>query len=654
MNLAKHNYPNYNEVYVDSAIENYCTGDKYSEFVADTKAWLKSRSAEELARYVPEKFDLIIPANEEYYLKRPSDTISENSFYSRKNMERNITLKKGSKLNLESNYVIKNLTLSGTLASPCGAMLTCDSVRVSDTSVIDVDLYCGGIFSQSGGSLSLSKALTVKGDANMSGSVEQKSGRISLYGDLTGGSSNVKLANLYLNGKLNQSISRAIDVNDFINNNAKKVTINSGVTVNGKISCLYPMTNGKNITLTETASFADDTFVGDITIAGLSGELPSKISGTVYLKSGEIKQISPFECTSLKMSGGTLAVSDCDTTITGVFSFGAGTINLTNANLTVKNLQKTLASGGTINIDADSSFTNKTDAVIAGTITGDGAYYIRGDLINNGTINVGNMVISALLPVNVSGNNINTKKLSIAAPGGVTIGNKIYASESYTTSGKVVNPTNIIFTGENGIVADTVYTVPLNVEGDLVIDGKTVVAKDAVTVKGNIIISNGGTLVADSLTLSSGSITLTANSTITVKGIARLTGTSSYSISIDETSQMDLTKLSIVSSFASITNNGVLRLGGDTSISSTTLTGSGSMYLRGDLISSSLTINRLGELVLNGKLPQIINCSGATFDNITIENPSRIGVTFNNTVYYYENYKNNGNKVTGTVSLKEE
>lgn len=528
-----------------------------------------------------------------------------------------------------------------------------DALYTKGTTTL-ADVKVQGLFNQQSGTLNLNGNSELCSDVNFGGTVTQTEKSISINGDLTTSGGNVTLGELSLNGKLKQSINNPITVASLTNNNPKGITVNAAVTVDGQISSVNPITNGKNITLTETASFADDSFTGDITVAGLTGEFPSEVLGTIYMTGGNITQSKDMECTSLQMSGGTLNIDNSDTTITGVFDFGAGTVNLTKANLTVKSLQKAYASGGTINIDADSKYTNSTDAVLSGTVTGDGTYYVQGDLTNNGTVNAGSMIITSKLPATISGNNINTANLSINSPKGVTINNKINVSQSYTSTGKVINPENILFLGGSNIDEDIVYTVPINIEGDLIVDGKTVIAKDDITVKGNIVIQNGGTLITENLTLTSGSLTVNNDSTLTVDGLARLTGTSSNTISVDETSEIDFKRLSIISTFASLTNNGTLRFGGDTSISSATLTGSGTMYLRGDLYSSSLTVNRLGKLVLNGLLPQKLSCSSSpTFDNIIVSNPSRSGVTFNNTFYYYETYEYGINTVSGTVSHKE-
>ena len=516
------------------------------------------------------------------------------------------------------------------------------------------DVKVGGLFNQQSGTLNLNGNAELCSDVIFGGTVAQTEKSISINGDLTTSGGNVTLGTLIMNGKLKQSINNPITVASLTNNNPKGITVNAAVTVNGQISSVNPITNGKNITLTETASFADDSFTGDVTVAGLSGEFPAEVNGTIYMTGGNITQSKDLECTSLQMTGGTLNIENSDTTITGVLDFGAGNINLTKANLTVKSLQKAYASGGTINIDADSKYTNSTDAVLSGTVTGGGTYYVQGDLTNNGTVNVGSIIITSKLPTTISGNNINTANLSINSPKGVTINNKINVSQSYTSTGKVINPENILFSGGSNIDEDVVYTVPLNIEGNLIVDGNTVIAKDDITVKGNIVIQNGGTLITENLTLTSGSLTVSGDSTLTVDGLAKLTGTSSNTISVDETSEIDFRRLSIISTFKSITNNGTLRFGGDTSISSATLTGSGTMYLRGDLYSSSLTVNRLGKLVLNGLLPQKLSCSSSpTFDNIIVSNPSRGGVTFNNTFYYYETYEYGINTVSGTVSHKE-
>lgn len=502
----------------------------------------------------------------------------------------------------------------------------------STTTLADVKVQ--GLLNQQSGTLNLNGNAELCSDVNFGGTVTQTDKSISINGDLTTSGGSVSLGSLILNGKLKQSINNPITVASFTNNNPKGITVNSAVTVNGPISSISPITNGKNITLTDNASFADDTFIGSVTVSGLTGELPSLVEGEIYMTGGNISQTKNFKCDYFQMTGGTLSFDNADVTVTGPFEFGKAAINLVNSNFSVKGVQKAYTSGGTINIDADSKYSNLTDAVISATISGDGIYYIQGDLTNNGTIDVANLEVSARLPVSVNGNSINTDFLTINAPKGFTVNNKIYVADRWTFIGKVIKSENIIAESGVAITEDKIYNAPLTIDGDLIIDGNSFVVNSSLTVKGNVTVKNGGKLV--------------------VNGIARLTGTGSSTVLIDETSEFSLNKVAIINSYSTITDNGILRFGGDVSISSSTLTGSGTMFLKGDLYSSSLTISRLGKLVLNGMLPQKLSCSSSpTFDNIIVSNPSRGGVTFNNSFYYYETYEKGINTASGTVSHKE-
>ena len=528
------------------------------------------------------------------------------------------------------NHYNSGLTLDSVTINK--ALTFGDTLYAKGTTTL-ADVKVQGLFNQQSGILNLNGNTELCGDANFGGTVTQTDKAIIINGDLTTSGGSVTLGTLTFNGKLKQNINNPITVASFTNNNPKGITINAAVTVNGPISSLSPITNGKNITLTENASFADDTFVGGVTVSGLKGELPSLVEGEIYMTGGNISQTKNFKCDHFQMTGGTISVENADVTVTGLFEFGKAAINLVNSDFSVKGIQKAYTSGGTISIDADSKYSNMTDAALNCTLSGNGTYYFQGDLTNSGTIDVANLEVSAKLPVSANGNSINTDYLTITAPKGFTVNNKIYVAENWNFSGKIINSENIIAEDSVTITEDKTYNVPLTIDGDLIIDGKTFVVNSSLTVKGNIAVNNGGKLI--------------------VNGLVRLTGTSSNTISIDETSEIDFKKLAIISTYSSITNNGVLRFGGDTSISSSTLTGSGSVYLKGDLYSNSLTVRKLGTFVLNGKLPQIINCSGATFDHIRIDNPSRGGVKFSSTVYYHKTYETGGNTVSGTVSFKE-
>ena len=503
---------------------------------------------------------------------------------------------------IAGNYYNSGITLDGTTLSSGktikGNVFTKNTVNLGDITVLSS-------ISQESGTLNLNGDVTVKSDAHFNGTVTQGNNDFYSYGDIDG--KDITLGNLTMCGKLPQKIESSLQVNDFCNKN-KQLTVNATVVVKGAATSENAPINGKNIKLTDTASFGDTYYKGDITVDGLSGSLPQNLYGKLYL-TNDITHSGKSNIESLEHTGGTLTLAEnADLTVKGIFN------NSSSAQI---------QGDGIINVDSDLYNSGTMDV---GTVN------LNGDLSNSGTFNAKNLNITSKIPITVSGDEISVTNLDIIGKKQVTVSSVIKVSGKYKGNSKVVNPKNIVvlqLDSNNDISYDDL----LNINGDLNIDGYTLIAKKGLTVtNGNIILSNGGKLI--------------------VEGNTNISGSSSNKINIDDTSSMKLNKLTFVKGIGNIEVDGDLHFMGDTSLTSTNISGNGTVTINADLYGSSLTINKPQNFNITGKTPQIIECGGANFDNLNIFNPCVSGVTFSDTVYCYGTLTTNDTKIKGTITTK--
>lgn len=113
--------------------------------------------------------------------------------------------------------------------------------------------------------------------------------------------------------------------------------------------------------------------------------------------------------------------------------------------------------------------------------------------------------------------------------------------------------------------------------------------------------------------------------------------------------------MAIIQNIGNLIANGTIKFGSDVYItSSTTMSGDGEFALWGDLNGNSLNINKPKNFNIIGKTPQVISCSGATFDNLNIDNPCKNGVNFTSQVYYCGALNTHNSNITGTITQKQE
>jgi len=621
-------------------------------------------------------------------------TINCNNLSASNTEIKNIIIKSNNKVELSNTTVSADKKCTLECKRFEGHTVTLNNINISANNVfVSGNAYVNkittsGMLNQYDGVLNISGDVLVKGDSCFAGTVNQSLGDYNAYGDILG--KKITLENLILCGKLKQTITAEITVKSF-KNNSPSLVVNAPIYVKGKLyNCSY-IEGAKNITLIDSGFFADDSYSNDITIMGIEGDLPSKISGTIYLNC-DLIQSSDTQFDEIKilagkltlnnnanisgkvtLNGGDLSIDNTTSKIMKTLNLLNGDLSLNNSHLTIKNIL-TSAAGTNIIIAQDSKIVVNSDVVVSGTLKGEGALNTFGDIINNGKIDISRLSITANTSVTTSGNAINVNDFSISGGKKVTLNSIINISGGFPSYSNIANTNNLIYKVPTESV-DTVFSSDVNINGDYVVDGKTIHAKKNLSIKnGSLILKNGAKLNVDgslniitgsialsnasslnaknNLTTSGGNISLTSGSEVIVNRATTVSGSSSYSINIDTTSNMQLKKIAIMKSFGNVVVDGKLVFKSDASLQSTVLSGKGDIDLYGDLYMSSATINRPKNFNIKGKTPQVIMCDGVSFDNLTVSNPCRAGVTFKNTVYYYGSYEKGTSNVLGTVTKK--
>ena len=496
------------------------------------------------------------------------------------------------------NHYNSGLTLDGVTIDKTmtfsGTLGTQNTVNLADVTI-------DGPLVQNSGTLNLNGDVTVKSDSFFGGTVTQNDNTYYAKGDITVNSTN-SFDSIVTNGKVKQTITGTLNTNNFTNTNSKGITVSDTVNVGGTLENQYGKISGMGMTLLSGGIFNGNTYNGDVTIKSADCNIPQRITGNVILSADN--------------------TVNRNTQIDGYLTVNSNTITGNSAILTVKGIMQ---NSGTMN-NCDLNF-NK-EFVNTGTVSG-GSITTKDEIVNSGTMNLIALNLNTPTLLEISGNDISTEELNLSGRGKVNLKTNINVSGNYTNSGTKVNDDYIIIASGNDITENRTYQT-LNVTTDLILDGCTVTA-DTLNAQAGIKLTNGAKLIVNKM--------LTANG-------------SSKKIEIDDTSQLNIKKLSSISSYSYIIVDGELIFGSDTSISSTKLSGSGTITIKGDMYGSSLTVNQPQNFNIVGKTPQIISVSGANFYNLNVSNTSRSGVKFENTVYYYGEYKTNGSKVTGTVTAR--
>lgn len=591
-------------------------------------------------------------------------TISGNSTVS------NLTLRKTSNVNMTGSISVngilreneshitggKNIILNST-GSIIGTIyknsLTLNGASVSNM-IFEKTLYTQGTTSlsnvivnnmiyQKSGTINLNGDLTVKGDAYIGGTINGTEHTLKLYGDLSG-ISNAKISSLTMCSDKPQKIINSIAVTDFYNNNmsSKGLNVNSAITVNGKIHSENMMQNGKNIKMTSTASFAKDYYIGDVTLNGLSGNLPADFRGNLYTAGGTITLSRPSTVTGmLSLSGGTIDINDTVLTVNGKCS-GTSNINLKHSELALNGVttlggtisligsniksNKFITNNAKINLDNDSYIKLKTDITNGGTISGEGQIFSSGSIINNGSIDINVLNLNETTPSEINGKDITVKYLNIYGGSKIKLNTNINVLNSYENDNTSID--------EDKIILPVDESLPL----------KSLTSTNGLTLDNKITIVNGNCKI------SGGAISLTNGARLIVNKVFTASGTTFY---IDDTSELVIKQYSIINSFSNIVNDGKITFGSDTSLTSTKLSGDGEYVLLGDLYMASSSINKPNKFIISGGTPQKLSGGTMNFNNLYISNSSTAGIEFGTAAQYYGEIENENTPIKGTLTKME-
>ena len=519
--------------------------------------------------------------------------------------------------NIIGDHYNSGLTLDGVTISEKktidGGLKTINNVTLNDITISN------GLI-QSGGTLTLDGDVIVSGDSYFAGTVTQSENSYYASGDISVNGTN-SFNNIITNGKLLQTLTGTINVKNFTNTNTKGNSIANKLNVSGTLTNNGGRISGIGTTLLSGGRFGNsDLYNGDITIQSTC-DIPSRLSGNVVISA--INSISQDTDVGgyLTISGGNISINDSALTIASALT-NSKEISGENASIVVNGIMQNTGTINNCNLLLKKEFAN------SGTVNGCNLTS-KSDIYNNGSMSVESLTLNSATNLIVNGNSIPTKDLIINGKGKVTLNTNINVSGKYTNESTVVNGNSIVISSSTTFNTDRTYK-KLDLKSELIIDGCTVVV-DTLNITSGITITNGGKLVVNKMLTASG------NSSV---------------IEIDEASQFTIKKIASLSSYSDVIVNGEFTLGSDAVINSTKISGTGTINIKGDLYGNSLTVNKPQNVNIIGKTPQIISCSGASFNNLNILNPSRGGVKFNGSVYYYGEYNPNSSNVSGTVTKK--
>ena len=134
--------------------------------------------------------------------------------------------------------------------------------------------------------------------------------------------------------------------------------------------------------------------------------------------------------------------------------------------------------------------------------------------------------------------------------------------------------------------------------------------------------------------------------------VKRSVKTSSAQVDVSEGGLLQVTDY--LNSNSDIFNiSGSLIVKGDSKITSSVINADGLITFKGDLNSSSCTWNN-PNIAFNSKLPQTVSGSAINANNFTVNNESRLGITFNCKVNYYGDLISENSVITGQSNLVQQ
>lgn len=496
-------------------------------------------------------------------------------------------------------------------------------LTINGTGTIYNDVtFCGATTFNDGLNVTSScKTLTLNGETDVKGDMKYAGGTITgsdwlkLHGDLNITTANPTISNLDFFGKLPQNISssNALIVSNLNNHNISLSGVTFANTINVTSTLQSGSTssyeNGKNIVLTGTAKLSGDRIKGSISAKDWICSDSASIKGTLYT-SGAIRVTNNAKLTvsNYNQSSGSLTIDENSSLYcTGDFGQSGTTTN-----------------NGTISVDGDSKIT----AAFSG-----GTLQTKGDMSATNTLKPDSLVFNSKVSQTFNNSSTTTvKNLSIinTSKSGFTVGSIINVTDSFSNNcTNLINGENIVLTNSSNYISNGTTKGDLSISGDYVIpNGETL------TVNGKLILKSGANL------------TIEDEGTLVVK---RHIDSNSATINVDSGGLIQINDY-LNSSSDTFNIDGDMIVKGDAQMSSSTVNANGLITVKGDLNVSSGTWNN-PNIAFNSKLPQTISGSAINVNNLTVDNTSKAGITFNSTVNYYGEYTNNASIIMNESNI---
>lgn len=459
--------------------------------------------------------------------------------------------------------------------------------------------------------LTLGAPAKVKGDFKYAAGSIEGDGFLTLCGDAEISASQANIAKLNFAGLTAQTVSgaNALTVAELDNHNLSL----SGVDFTSKINVTSLLCSGstsnyknaKNITLVGDAKLNGNTVRGSISVKDWSCSENCTVKGTLYA-SGDICIKSPctLETVNYIQSGGSLTIeAGAALHCTGDFAQAGTTQN-----------------AGTVQVEGDS----KVSAAFTG-----GTLKAKGDINASAALQPDVLHFAAKTEQtfnNTAATEVKTLLLENSSLSGITLSSTIKVTERYeNNSKKVINGANIALAdgaqghGTQSAVSDLTVT-----------NNYTLKSGETLTVNGKLYLNSGANLRVES-----GANLLVRRSLIATA--AAITVEAGGSLQIDDY---------FSSSSTTVAAAGTLLIKGDAKITSSTVSGTGLLTFKGDVSISGGTWNR-PNVAFVSKVPQSVGGTSISVNDLTVENTSKTGITFTDTVGYYGELAQNSTSVSG-------
>lgn len=466
-------------------------------------------------------------------------------------------------------------------------------------------------------SLKLNGNTLVKGDLLYEAGAISGNGELSVKGDVNITTASPSISYLKFVGSTAQRFdsSNALTVSKLNNTN----TSLGGVTFNQKIyvtDTLYSgrnsaYGNGKNVVLTQKAKLDGNTIKGNISAENWECTDSVNIKGNFYTTGN---------------------VSVAENTVVNTINFyqssGALTLNENSA----LNCSGEYSNKGTVTNNGTVSVTN--DSVISGAFKG-GTLKTKGDVAASAELTPETLIFEGKTSQNfknTSSTTVQNLTVSNTSKSGLTVDSIIYVNNCFNDSSVKINNGEKIILNSGAIYLNNGATqTDLSIESDF-----TVKSGEVVTVNGDLILKSGANLIVED------------GGEIYIKNSLKATS-----------SQINVASGGVVqvndyfnSSSATLNISGDFIVTGDCKITSSTVNADGLITFNGDLDSSSCTWNN-PNVCFAGKLKQTVSGSAINVNNLTVNNSSKSGITFNSTVNYYGAYDKGNSVINGETYIVE-